>query len=95
MNEKLLERAKYFFQKKNKENNGVCFTDKESLTDLLVEFATEETDLLSQHIIELQADKGRLTDELTEAKEIIHKVCYEFGFYDKDLMEKAKQFLKE
>ena len=55
----------------------------------------KEIDRLSQHIVELQKDKGRLTDELTEAKEIIHKVCYEFGIYDKDLMEKAKQFLKE
>jgi len=34
-------------------------------------------------------------EQLTKAKEIIHKVCYEFGIYDKDFMEKAKQFLKE
>lgn len=32
--------------------------------------------------------------QLTKAKEILHKVCYEFGIYDKDLMEEAKQFLK-
>jgi len=35
------------------------------------------------------------TIQLTKAKEIIHKVCYEYGIYDKDLMEEAKQFLKE
>ena len=35
------------------------------------------------------------TQQLTKAKEIIHKVCYEYGIYDKDLMEEAKQFLKE
>ena len=51
--------------------------------------------LACQRVVELQADKGRLTDELSEAKEIIHKVCYEFGVYNKDLMEKARQFLKE
>ena len=55
----------------------------------------EQNKILAKHILELQADKGRLTDELSEAKKIIHKVCYEFGVYDKDLMEKAKQFLKE
>lgn len=38
---------------------------------------------------------GTLADQLTKAKEIIHKVCYEYGIYDKDLMEEAKQFLKE
>lgn len=32
---------------------------------------------------------------ITKAKEILHKVCYEFGIYDKDLMEEAKQFLKD
>lgn len=34
-------------------------------------------------------------EQLTKAKEILHKVCYEFGIYDKDLMEEAKQFLKD
>ena len=50
--------------------------------DILAEFATEatkelqeENDRLAKHILELQADKGRLTDGLTEAKEIIRKLC--------------------
>lgn len=30
-----------------------------------------EVNILSKHILELQADKGRLTDELTKAKEIL------------------------
>ena len=33
--------------------------------------------------------------QLTKAKEIIHKICYEYGIYDKDLMEEAKQFLQK
>ena len=36
-----------------------------------------------------------LEKQLTKAKEIIHKVCYEYGIYDQDLMEEARQILKE
>ncbi|MBP5793983.1 MAG: hypothetical protein J6W46_10140 [Spirochaetaceae bacterium] len=64
---------------------------------------------LKHTIAELRRDKDNLnthtkaqeklseyrSDQLTKAKEILHKVCYEFGIYDKDLMEEAKQFLKE
>ena len=56
---------------------------------------------LQKEIAELKSEKGCETctkfDEvkLTKAKEIIHKVCYEYGIYEKDLMEEAKQFLKE
>ena len=35
------------------------------------------------------------SDQLTKAKKILHKICYEFGIYDKDLIEEAKQFLKD
>ena len=66
--------------------------------------ATENTTLLSKHIIELQADKGRLTDQLTKAKEIIKKI--EKIFYSgenaikrlskiSDIFKEAEQFLSE
>ena len=52
------------------------------LEDLCATFAQQETNLLSKHILELQADKGRLTDEnttlirqLTKAKKIIKDLC--------------------
>ena len=91
MNEKLLEqRAEEYISKNYSNLNcGIQGIIKQSC----IEFATEETKLLSEHILELQKDKGKLIDENKKAKEIIHKVCYEFGIYDKDLMEKAKQFL--
>ncbi len=38
-------------------------------------------------------DKSEVIGKLIKAKEILHKVCYEFGIYNKDLMEEAKQFL--
>ena len=34
----------------------------------------EENERLAKHILELQKDKGRLTDELTEAKELLRFV---------------------
>ena len=41
-----------------------------------------------------EKQKKKYEGQLTKAKEILHKVCYEFGIYNKDLMEEAKQFLK-
>ena len=35
----------------------------------------KQNEILAKHILELQADKGRLTDELTEARETIRKLC--------------------
>ena len=40
----------------------------------VIAFAQQETALLSKHILELQADKGRLTDENKTAKEIIREL---------------------
>jgi hypothetical protein len=39
----------------------------------LVGFANAETELLSKHILELQADKGILTDENKQAKELLRR----------------------
>lgn len=44
---------------------------EEDIRALLVKFANAETALLSKHILDLQKDKGRLTDENKQAKEII------------------------
>ena len=59
-----------------------------------------EVNMLSRHILELQADKGRLTDKLTKAKEIIKTFlgfAEAFGYspsMDKFISE-AEQFLIE
>jgi septal ring factor EnvC (AmiA/AmiB activator) len=50
---------------------------------------------MSSFIESLSKSENEAKKQLTKAKEIIHKVCYEYGIYDKDLMEEAKQFLKE
>ena len=73
---------------------------KQSYIDGATE-ATKETELLSKHILELQADKGRLTDELTEAKKHIGfllGVVHIKNTYNKEIEEeisKAEAFLKE
>lgn len=55
--------------------------------------ATEETKLLSEHILELQNDKGRLTDENKEAREII-KGLIQYGVHiSTDDYVRAEQFL--
>lgn len=65
--------------------------------------ATEETRLFSEHIFELQKDKGRLTDENRKAKEFLKQVIQ--GYRDGsvtasylnpqywELINQAKQFL--
>lgn len=40
----LKQRAKNFIKQKNEENNGIWFTGKESISDLLVEFAEKENE---------------------------------------------------
>ena len=60
----------------------------------------EQNEILSKHILELQADKGRLTDENRQAKEIIK---YLLSFIQKENyrtrwdinIAKAEAFLKE
>ena len=56
-----------------------------------------EVNILSRHILELQADKGRLTDENRQAKEIIRElVKYEMqGAGCVYWKNKAEAFLKE
>ena len=78
------------------------------IADLLekccIEFAEQENNHLAQHIIELQKDKGELTDkvkalqaDLKQAKEFIKNLMYTprecISWYD--LCNKAEQFLKE
>ena len=62
----------------------------------------EENERLAKHILELQADKGRLTDELTEAKEIIRELlpfakreCVSSAKFNAKEIKKAEAFLKE
>ena len=43
------------------------------LENLCTTFAQQETKLLSQHILDLQADKGILTDELNTCQELLGK----------------------
>ena len=65
--------------------------------EVMADFATEETKLLSEHILELQKDKGKLTDENKEAREIIKnllRVTYGEGWnYSLDVKVLAEQFL--
>lgn len=53
----LEERAKAFIDAKNEEADGLWAT-KYYLHEMLIEFAQSETKLLSEHILELQADKA-------------------------------------
>ena len=74
MNKKeLIARAKAFIKQKNEANNGLWFMGKQGISDLLVEFAEQETTLLSKHILELQSDKGKLIDENRKLK--LDKEC--------------------
>ena len=67
----------------------------------LVDFAQKGTELLSKHILELQADKGRLTDENRQAKEIIKTFCGLCDVFNSSngsfdiFIAKAEAFLKE
>ena len=67
--------------------------------EMLIDFAQQETDLLSQHILELQKDKGRLTDENKQAKELLKMfVLKGIGNIEpswNELIKNAEAFLKE
>ena len=52
---------------------GCCMYSFCTLKDACIEFAQQETALLSKHILELQADKGILTDELNTCQGLLGK----------------------
>ena len=64
----------------------------------------EQNEILAKHILELQADKGRLTDENRQAKEIIRELlgCLqqdtndpETNYYVVNYMDKAEAFINK
>ena len=77
--------------------DGVEFGERQSEKKIEeLEKKNAELQEINTHTLsQLNLDNGELITELTKAKEIIHKVCYEYGIYDKKLMEEAKQFLKD
>ena len=60
--------------------------------DFAVAFAQEETKLLSEHIIELQNDKGKLIDENRKMREIIKEL---FPFAKREAVSSANPNAKE
>ena len=64
---------------------------REQLGDKVIQKLKDKADL----VWKLKTANEQKADQLTKAKGILHKVCYEFGIYDKDLMEEAKQFISE
>ena len=94
MNEKLLEQRaeKYISKNYSSLKCGIQGIIKQSCID----FATQETKLLSEHILELQKTNGSLTDRVNEAREIIKEylriTVYTQVSYD-PLRQRAEQFL--
>lgn len=76
--------------------DGVEFGERQS-EKKIAELEKENAELKERNQKLLESCEGAtmMYEHLTKAKEILHKVCYEFGIYNKDLMEEAKQFLKE
>jgi regulator of replication initiation timing len=88
------------------EENSKLILGNKSLSERLTSVTREKLDLQKENA-ELKEDNSEWekasdkwkslyessNNQLTKAKEILHKVCYEFGIYNKDLMEEAKQFL--
>lgn len=56
------------------EKFGRAYFSESSMKQALVNFAKAETALLSQHIIDLQKDKGNLTDRVRELEQQIEKM---------------------
>lgn len=54
-------------------------THTENMVKACVEFAQSESALLSQHIIDLQKDKGNLTDEVRKLKLLVSSLVYEIN----------------
>ena len=72
MNEKLLEqKAEEKF--KTKPLGYEMKPELDIYTDGYIDGVTEETKLLSEHILELQKDKGELVDENKELKDLVEK----------------------
>ena len=96
MNEKLLKQKAEEYA--NKVHTHVIL-NWEEVKQAYIAGATEETKLLSEHIRELQNDKGRMSDENKEAKEIVKEYVRLSLQEDKDmianieLIRKAEQFL--
>ena len=77
MNKKLLEqRAEDFIRQRNAESEGL-YTHANPLSVILADFATEETKLLSEHILELQKTNGSLTDRVNELFNTLSTECQE------------------
>ena len=97
MNKKLLEQRaeKYISKNYSNLNCGIQGIIKQSC----IEFATEETKLLSEHILELQKTNGSLTDRVDEAREIIKTSLGLLSLFSssngsvENFINKAEQFL--
>ena len=79
-----------------KENAELKKTYRKQRNKRIDELQKENAELKKKYvrnIIDCDICDTYCNSQLTKAKEIIHKVCYEYGIYDKDLMEEAKQFL--
>ena len=66
----------------------------DNMCKIITEFVQEETKLLSEHIRELQNDKGKLIDENKEAREIIKDLVKQLKsktYFPKT--DRAEQFL--
>ena len=74
---------------------------EEPMFELCVQVATlatkelqEENERLVKHILELQADKGRLTDELTKKSNTNHQFVEQLAEQNEQLIE-AKEIIRE
>jgi len=56
------------------EKFGKAYFSESSMKQALINFAKAETTLLSQHILDLQKDKGNLTDRVRELEQQIEKM---------------------
>ena len=62
---------------------------------VLAEFAEQETDRLSKHILELQADKGRLTDEVDTLKLQISELINQRQYWKDSSFDWRHKFFKK
>jgi len=69
------------------------FTDYE-MKEMAIEIAQQETELLSKHILELQADKGNLIDELTKKADTNHSLVEQMAKQNEQL-EQAKEIIEK
>ena len=81
MTEELKQKAEEWVYK-----NTICYGSVSVLPtreNAYIAGATENTELLAKHILELQKDKGNLTDKVTELEAQIEKMkcCENCGWY--------------